>query len=488
MKWDDFKNRFRKDIQQQDIEVDVDSIWNAIESDVDVINKKKKRRFFFWIFFLGIGLISGIGFFVFSNKNYDALVIGNVSFESKEEIIKSKQSIDNQAFKNGKNNDSIVESSSIEIEKNRIITTKKSQGKPNPKPNFKYNKINNKSFTNESNDEAIENKNEIIIDNTGISQTEIIESKEPVRDFSKNKKAITFKQKEDNSQFDSPTIPSVFLSLNNFNSKNPTIDISERWTTSFYKKELEKEWKSKKKNGNNFGFSTEVFGGLSFVNRKIAAKDPISNDLLNIRKNNEYTMEASHAGLLIKFKTRKGIYFSSGIQRTAIAERYEYNDTQISVDSVLGVKTLRVNLTGDTIPKMGMIPETTTLDLEKKIFNTYQLFDIPFFVGYETRNKNWQFGIEAGILANISLETEGIIPNETFEDINIKNEQDEIFKSKVGLSYHLGLTASKKIHGNWWFTIAPSLRVLPSDITKETYGLSQKYTLFGARVGVRYNF
>ena len=37
MKWDQFKNKFRKDAQQEEAEVDMAAIWDAIEPEVDEV-------------------------------------------------------------------------------------------------------------------------------------------------------------------------------------------------------------------------------------------------------------------------------------------------------------------------------------------------------------------------------------------------------------------------------------------------------------------
>ena len=485
MKWDDFKNKFKQDVQQQNVEVDVDSIWNAIESDVDAINNKRKRRFSFWIFFLGIGLVSGIGFYVFSNKNTNVIAVEDKSFDNKKEIVRSTQSADSQLIKDRSNSNELLSVNIDKSEKNVIVATKNHSKNKKSNQNINSKKSNNNSFTKTIRKEIIENKKETIVERTHSFPTQKVEKNLAKEEFLKNNTTIISKAQTEKTQFNSPVLSATFL-LNIIDSEKSITDILAKNKSDIYLKELKKEWKPKKEN--DFIFSAEVFGGVSFVNRKIAAKDPSSSDLLSIRANNEYPLEANHLGLLLKLKTQKGIYFSAGIQQTTIAERYEYKDTNISIDSVEGVKTLLVNLTGDTIPRMGMIPRTTTLVLEKKIFNTYQLLDIPVFIGYETKGKNWQFGVEAGVLANISLKTEGIIPNELFDDIDIKTDQDEVFKSNIGLSYHLGMTASRKIKGNFWLTITPSLRILPKDFSTDNYGLSQKYTLFGTRVGVRYNF
>ena len=502
MKWDDFKNKFRRDIHQQNVEVDIDSIWDAIESDVDTINKKKKRRFFFWMFFLGIGLASGIGFYILIHKNTSAIVDGKIDVKENIEFGEISQSTDSQEFNEARMKDKEIASTSIIKEKK--IT----------------NSLNDLKINNKSDEDLIEKKvreNLLPSKNQSYSNAKKVKSSESKSEWSPNPRIKTKVVVEENkTDFNTSSshkitsgtrnkktqlvpleLSSAFLLLNISNSKSTSISIGQSYASSVYQKELEKEWKLKqqeeaekpsKRKKDNLNFSAEIFGGLSFINRKIEAKAPSSNDLLNIRKDNEYTLESSYLGLHLNLKTKKGIYFTSGIQRTVIAEQYEINNTLTTMDSIIGVKTLIVNLTGDTIQRMGMLPRTTTSVLEKKIFNTYQLIDIPIFIGYESVKEKWALGIEAGVLANISLKTKGIIPNQFFDDINIATQQDEIFKSKIGLSYHLGLTTSRKIYKSLWLTFTPSLRILPSDITNDNYGLSQKYTLFGARVGVRCQF
>ena len=63
MNWEKFNNRLRKDAEGQNNDLDIDSIWSAIEPQVDEINteKKKNRRggFFWWgagVLLLSVGL------------------------------------------------------------------------------------------------------------------------------------------------------------------------------------------------------------------------------------------------------------------------------------------------------------------------------------------------------------------------------------------------------------------------------------------------
>ena len=42
-----------------------------------------------------------------------------------------------------------------------------------------------------------------------------------------------------------------------------------------------------------------------------------------------------------------------------------------------------------------------------------------------------------------------IIPNENLADIDLASEELDIFKSNVGLSYHLGLNIKRKLSQHW---------------------------------------
>jgi len=213
------------------------------------------------------------------------------------------------------------------------------------------------------------------------------------------------------------------------------------------------------------------------------------NLLLENRNKYETPLEAIHYGFEFGVE-RKGLRLSLGIQNTTIAEHYNFDETQVAVDSILGVTHLLLVPNGDTIPLMGMIPETTTTKNKINIYNTYKMIDIPFSIGYhQTFNEKWTASIDATFIANISLKTEGIIANELAQEVDIKAEQNNIFKSNVGLSYQLGLSIERTFfEDRVALSFSPSFRFFPKDFTVEGYGVSQKYVLVGGSVGLRYGF
>jgi hypothetical protein len=116
------------------------------------------------------------------------------------------------------------------------------------------------------------------------------------------------------------------------------------------------------------------------------------------------------------------------------------------------------------------------------------MYDIPLLIGYQQILGKWRIGGQVGVFANLSLKTRGQILQNDSTSLDIGANQASIFKSKVGLSYQLGLSLSRNILPNLELNFSPTLRYLPNDFTVREYGVSQKYFLINARLGLRYTF
>ena len=137
MNWEKFNNRLRKDAEGQNNDVDIDSIWGAIEPQVDEINigKKKKRRVIFFWWGAGVLLLSvGLWFLgnQFSPKENIALHIDNqeITSEIKTNTVGNKENFDvkNSTTQQGdleKNNDITNTESKSKFSKNKNQVTKK---------------------------------------------------------------------------------------------------------------------------------------------------------------------------------------------------------------------------------------------------------------------------------------------------------------------------------------------------------------------------
>ena len=242
-------------------------------------------------------------------------------------------------------------------------------------------------------------------------------------------------------------------------------------------------------NNSDLKFWTSIYGGASFINRSLSTNNGSANVLLQNRNQYESPLEASHYGISVGVEYKDKFRLSSGIQQTVIAERFNFNETLTAVDSIIGVQVLRINFAGDTIPIMGNIPRTTTTKNKLKVYNTYKLIDIPVTIGYHhTFKEKWNMGVQAGVLVNLSLKTKGGIPDEMLQEVNIETNQSNIFKSKIGLNYHLGVSIGRSFSDKIELNFSPTVRFFPNDFSVQNYGLFQKYTLVGGNLGLRYRF
>ncbi|HFC00392.1 MAG TPA: hypothetical protein ENJ53_06260 [Phaeodactylibacter sp.] len=525
MKWEEFKNRFKKDIHEQDanMDVDIDAIWKALEPQVDELNreKRKNRKFIFWLFFAGLIVVGSTVFFLFG-KNKTPIFSGNKPLEK-------TQTADNQQSMTDKktkllNNDLPNRNKKTKINNDFTIKNKKNITASESKNPSSYSTIDNTNHFSKTKTKhgKLKLNNESAMDRFRNNKNTKTENQKRKRGFFYNNKNVKPESQTDSTEeilqsSSSTTEPAMILNENQ-NSDNtvpqasaptrnilaflPSISsplmtyereliISQRRNNDFFSKKINKEKRDdddKKSSKQKFEFSADVFGGVSSVNRLMIAKNIFANEWLNIRKTHETSLEAIHYGALFGIRHESGLGLSLGLQKTRIAERYNMTGTQMKIDSIEGIELLRINLMGDTIPIEGVVAQTTTTTRNKKIYNNYSLVDIPILVNYQWSFGKWKAGIEAGVLANISLKTSGIIPNEIFDDVDIKANQSSLFKSKIGMSYQLSLMGSYLLGNNWEIQAVPSFRFFPKDFSVNENNISQKYRLLGGNLRLRYQF
>ncbi len=488
MNWDNLNNRLRKDAEGQNNDFDFDSIWSAIEPQVDEINteKKKKRRGVFFWWGAGVLLLSvGLCFLgnQFSTKGNIAEHTDNqeITPEVKTTAIEKEANLDlripaTQQDNLGKNdNDNKSDSQNNNNNASaKTITNSKSN----------LSKSKNRVTENKSDSNPPSSTRSSIVLESKIPPT-VLSSKVKSGDEDKNS---TFRNPpaQENQNRNKQEILDISSLINLLNFSSEKISLAEVNKVGEPYKIINFEEK-----GNRF--SVGMYGGVNFTKRNLTARGPDANILLQNRENYETPLETSQVGVNFSYKIinkeKYNLKISTGLQITSIAERYKNYNSTISEKEVDGVEFLSYGLGTTPIEIMGLVTETQTIKYEKEIFNTYRMVDIPILISYNRSiGKKWQAGIQGGIFANLSLKTEGIIPNAELIDLDIANDELNVFKSNVGLSYHLGLNFKRKLSKNWELNFSPAVRYFGNNLTTDNYGLSQKYILFGGNVGVNYSF
>ena len=154
MKWEQFRNRFKRDARQQEVDVDMDAIWEALEPQVDELNKEepRQRRFVFWILLAGI-LAIGASWLLVSNGDKQEVIV-------EKQIGKTNPTSSNQESESSENLNSVVElekESDQSLDKNETgtdVSLKLNNTITNQ--SFSLEKDNAPSFSNEKNESVKE--------------------------------------------------------------------------------------------------------------------------------------------------------------------------------------------------------------------------------------------------------------------------------------------------------------------------------------------
>ena len=108
-------------------------------------------------------------------------------------------------------------------------------------------------------------------------------------------------------------------------------------------------------------------------------------------------------------------------------ERVAFDDTITEINDVPGITEIIVSSNGDSTFVMGTVQETTVTTIEKRQYVRYKLLEVPVIFGWHTKDRNdtgWTFGVEAGVVPNLSLRTNGFIFDEDLESIDIGSNQE----------------------------------------------------------------
>ena len=455
MKWQSIENKIKTALSGHRSEVDADAIWAAIEPGVDAVNKRKKRRgFFLWFWLAGVVVAgSALGYF------YQNETGGRAEQPAKIPVAELKK-------ENGKE---AIAAPAIKLEhesnENRAGVPGSESAEPSGGPVF--------------------NRNASL---QGISTEKAGNQNGPIQDVNASgqpaasttlavppEHAMPADQDQASGLEWLPGLPLALLDL-------PGSDLLQREEVG-----LPEDLTIAPVRRKSFSFSAGVQGSISFVDRKLESDSSYFHlDLLDLRKKTERELEAIQAGLRLTVRHSSGLGLTSGVNYTQINERFRYNTTVSTVDTVYGIKYYVITINNDTVPFYDDIPLEKKTTYRKVHYNKYRMIDVPVLADYRHEGRDFSLGIQAGVFVNVSLAAKGrfLAAENEFEDLS----DTDIFRSKVGLSYYFGMSAGYLLNENLELTISPFMRLFPKSFTESSYGLTQRYNLFGLNVGAVYHF
>ena len=455
MKWQKFEDKIGQRLFQHQPGLDVDELWAAIEPGVDQINKKnKKRRAWFWLFLIALPIsVSCIGAFYFKELPYTKAQHAQTAATSKHyqkaEITASKKSPFNSNHTSNvkpptnEQNEQHNDSAPIRLSRSSIIKSTQRL----------------KAYDSD----VIAPKSHLQSSHTEVEVDEMLSK---VRETASSE---SFEGNDHSTQWHIASLATRDIKSIDY-TPNVQIPRTDCWT---YKKA-------------NWFLLLET--GIGYADRQL---EPINGDslyttLAERRNNTETQLETTQAGLFLSRINKKGIEISAGVNYTQINERFNYENVQVNVEYEYGIEAFVMNNNNGVDTIYGLIP-TEKITTQRIIhFNKYRLVDIPLIIGYHRplTNSKGSLGIRAGVFTNVLLQTEGKILGSGITDMN--TVESDVYKSRIGFSYYLGLSLNYPINNRLSLSVVPSMRYFPDRFTNDNYALKQTYQLYSLKGGLRY--
>ncbi|MFK8009907.1 MAG: hypothetical protein AB8H03_26365 [Saprospiraceae bacterium] len=458
-----FDKKLKEGLQDYESELDVNSFWASIESDVDEINKEEKKRRIlpFLLFFLLVGVSVSILLSIdFVEENGKPIVVNTV-----EELVESNLENNTQEEIKHENKTTIFNNKAIETksiqngfgEKDDLIITENLS----KSSFFSKNNLVQKSY---------------LLENKAMDEEPILEN------FEKPKEEILIKNKIEISESYN-SISNTFASIS-----SPFFLLKNRYSILSLD-DVKKHVTYKNEKIDSSQFKIEIQSGFHFVNRLLENEDLDNQALFDLRNKTESMRGAFNFAVLGSWKPKPYLSISTGLNFTQINEQFKFQGEIIQSDSTVNeILAFQINVNEDSVAIFGDQVYDRKFSHNKLYFNKFRMIDIPVLIGFEKRIKDFSIGGRAGVFINLSLKTSGLIFQTTETFVDLGSNQDQVFKSNIGLSYYFGGVIKYHLNNKLAISVQPSFRFFPHDFSHNNTFTSQKYNLIGLNLGFEYGF
>lgn len=472
MNWQQFEHKIRQQLSRNEPSVNVDEIWAAIEPQVDQLNdrRKKRRAFIIWCWAMAAALGGTAAFYVASQpagkKAAEMQVNAAVATKTEAGLKRSALAAPDEA-----GTDFTAEKAGSVAAANAVENAAANAVEKSFKNDWKAgNAATGKTIP----------KQQLPVQTDAVSPEIPVEATKGTPLATGLVVEKTQENKLENAVEKNTEIGPVSILALNFFDKKPALGPLPEILANAAALPGERRLRR-----SQFQFSASVQGSASFLERKLEAKDSLYTALHTLREKHERELEAVQLGIRLQLHHESGFGLSTGLNFTQLNEQFRYFQSVITVDTVEGIKYLVVNLDNDTIPIYGDVPLERKTSFRKEYFNKYRLFEVPVLANYRYEGRQFSIGAQAGVFVNLRLSTQGRVLEAEGLDTDISSG---IFRSNVGLSYYLGFSAGYLLNDNLEVYLSPFVRHFPKSFTADSYGLRQRYNLYGVNAGVGWRF
>lgn len=213
-----------------------------------------------------------------------------------------------------------------------------------------------------------------------------------------------------------------------------------------------------------------------------------ASPLFLLKKDSSESMQVSYsAGLRLVKPITDNILLKAGVQYTQANEKYVYRtENEVKTTTVVTVRTI-IRAPGDTV----IVQDTSVLQTigfrNNTVRNRYRSFDIPVTVGYQFGNEDLKFGINAGVVINLSSWYQGVILDSSLATVTLNKSGNNVYKSNIGLGLYGGFSVVKRMSDDMHVFFEPYFRYNLSSMTTPQASFRQRLSVGGLAVGLRIN-
>lgn len=210
--------------------------------------------------------------------------------------------------------------------------------------------------------------------------------------------------------------------------------------------------------------------------------------LYMLKKDSSESMQVSYsAGLRLVKPITDNILVKAGLQYSQVNEKYVYRtENEVKTTTVVTVRTI-IRAPGDTV----IVQDTSILQTigfrNNTVRNRYRSIDIPLTVGYQFGNEDLKFGINAGVIVNLTSWYQGVMLDSSLAIVNLNKSGNGVYKSNIGLGLYGGFSVVKKMSEDMHVFFEPYFRYQLSGMTTPQAGFKQRFSVGGLSVGLRLN-
>jgi hypothetical protein len=240
------------------------------------------------------------------------------------------------------------------------------------------------------------------------------------------------------------------------------------------------------KNGNR-DWLLEVYASPDIAMKSVT--NTSASALYMLKKDSSEAMQIGYsAGIRLVKPITDNILLKTGINYTQVNQKYVYRtENEVKTTTVVTVRTI-IRAPGDTV----VVQDTSVLQTvgfkNNTVNNRYRSIDIPVTVGYQFGDDDLKFGINAGVIFNISSSYQGVrLDESTLAVVPLDKSGNGVYKTNIGMGLYGSISVVKRLSEGMHVFAEPYFRYNLSDMTTPQTGFKQKFNVGGLQVGLRFN-